>query len=209
MSPPDADPLSQSWAGAKLSALQRTWLSEGALHLQQALAPGLAAEVADVIRRLPPTLIHEVAADRAGPIWRCDLVVPDLADPQLPPPLLRLAHAFETRLPQRLSALTGRTLQQPVSRAVSICWLRKGSYLDWTAGPSSTERGVDFYLGLTAGRWPVAWGGQLSVHGVQHPIGWNTLHVVPASTPVALTLLSRQVEAVLLRGRLVEVPGPC
>ena len=124
-----------TWPDA--ATLQRQWLQEGSLHLENALAPGLAAQLVEVFRRLPAQLTQEASPRGGGAIWRCDLVVPFTADLVGPEAWTQICLGFKTRLihPDRLDAETveqtladvHKCLQTPGAFAQSLVYVAVGT----------------------------------------------------------------------------------
>lgn len=195
--------LASRWRGAAATDAAARWRAQPALRLGGALEPGLAAEVATWLARLP----LDVASSADAVWWSCEVDVPAQPDPQLPEPAYRLVRLLDTDLPGLLGTITGRALTRPAAGRVTVRAWRKGSFADAPAAPVSDapSDAIDVVLGLTGARWPAAWGGTLELTlgatTVRRPPAWDTLDVHAAALPGRVTLVSHDVEVVTVIAR--------
>lgn len=191
---------------ALVSALAETWRAGHGLVIGDVLEPGLGAELAVFLGRLP--LAASFDADEQGIFWRCSVGMPAL-DPQYPGCLFRLVRFLDVDLPALASAITGRALAPGKPAWIDVQVFRKGSYVD--AGKSrAPASGVDFILDLTGVSWPAAWGGHMEhcdesgqVRDVRAP-GSGTLHLL-ASARFQVPVVRRHVERLWVRGALAPL----
>jgi hypothetical protein len=163
------------------------------VRLDDVLPPGIAAELAAWLPRLP--LGVETAPAGAGVWWGCEVALPPVSDPQTPACVFALARFLDDDVPARIAASTGKALAHDKPRSFAVRVWRKGSFADEAAGAPGT---VDAILGLTGARWPAAWGGALEVGGERRPPGWDTLDLLDGASPRAVTLLTRHVAVVTI-----------
>jgi len=171
---------------------------DGAVRLDDALAPGLVAEVAVALTNLPFHL--EIDDARADVRWRCTLTLPPKLDPQLPGPGWRLVRLLARELPALASAIVGRAVTVASPHTLPLISLRKGSYLDDTPAPT-----LEAVIGLAGAAWPAAWGGhtELPERGVAWPPGCGTIDLIDAGVRRRIPLVRRHVEAMSLHVALV------
>lgn len=193
--------------------LRRAWsASGGSLRLEQLLAPGLAATLAEAaLARFPFQGFH-LPAGRGprGFFWRC---VIDLAGERPEPPLDAAADFVLRDLPWLALAITGRTLRVP-EPIMGFCSYVKGCYLDAHEDEWVGEHATAWVVGLTRDAWPEAEGGHLTFLADDRttplgsrPPGWDTLDlydVHPVSRWHAIPLLETHRERLTLSGLLTE-----
>jgi hypothetical protein len=171
---------------------------DGALRIDDALAPGLVAEVLVALANLPFELYIDDA--RADVRWRCTLTLPPKLDPQLPGPGWRLVRLLARELPALASAVVGRAVTVAEPHTLPLISVRKGSYLDDTPAPE-----LEAVIGLAGAPWPAAWGGhtELPERGVVWPPGCGTIDLLDAGVRRRIPLVRRHVEALALHVPLV------
>lgn len=178
-----------------LAELAARWRARPALRIEGALAPGLAAELAAVVRTLPLGAVRD--RDRDEIRWRCLVTVPPGVDPQLPECLFRVARMARDELPGLLLAITGERLAVATPERLSIVGLRKGSY----AAESAPERGVEVVLGIAAVPWPAEWGGHTEVldpEGESWAPAADVLELRGAGVPARIPVVTRHVESLAI-----------
>ena len=192
-------------AAAEREALRGRWSAGAVLRIDAALAPGLAAELADWLPTLP--LEPRYLAEQVALTWACEIQVPDEIDPQHPEALYRLVDFLDRDLPALASAITGRSLVPPMARVVHVSSLRRGAYVD--AGATlAPPGGVDVVLGLTGARWPAGHGGHTEwveddgAVSQQLAPGFDTLDLHPPGR-YRVPLVTRPVRALAVRTILV------
>lgn len=169
-------------------------------RLEGVLPPGLAAELALLLRALP--LSPEPVA--AGIAWVGSLQVPLTVDPQHPECLYRLIRFLDQDLTELVAAWLGRPFVRAEAGLIPVWTFRKGGYLD-AAGPLP---GVEAWLGLTGTTWPDGWGGHLEILNEDGtlqacmPPGADTLDLVVGSL-VQVPVVQRHVETLWIRTLLV------
>jgi hypothetical protein len=191
---------------AERAALAARWRDGGVMRLAGVLDPGLAAELAVVLGRLP--LEPRIFAQHADLSWSVDLGVPDDPDPQHPRCLLRLVAFLRRDLPDLVGAISGRRLTNPEPSTAHVWGWRKGSYID-DGRPLAPPGGVDALLGLTGLSWPEAWGGHLVWTGASGrpltlPPGFDTLDLIDGGA-FRVPVVTHRVEAITVRARLHPV----
>jgi hypothetical protein len=172
---------------------------DGALRIDDALAPGLVAEVAVALGGLPWGL--EIADDARSDVrWRCTLTLPPKLDPQLPGAGWRLVRLLARDLPPLASAIVGRAVTVATPHTLPLVSLRKGSYVDDAPSPW-----LEAIIGLTAHTWPASWGGhtELPALGKVWPPGRGTIDLVDAGVRRRVPLVTRHVESLALHVALV------
>lgn len=174
-----------------------------ALRVDDALAPGIAAELAAWIPRMPVGPTVDPGHDALW--WSCDAELPMRPDPRLPECFFQLGRFFDVELPARAAAITGRRLAWAQRGHFSLRLWRKGSFADGT--PEIAAGSIEAVIGLTAGSWPDDWGGIHHVLDQQLRPGWNTLDLIGGAPAQRRTLIIRNVEVVTLHTTLVEVPS--
>jgi hypothetical protein len=175
-------------------ALAVRWRERPALRIEDALAPGLAAELAAAVRGLPFAAVLD--RDRDEVRWRCLVTVPPGADPQLPECLFRVARLARDELPPLLLAITGQRLAAAAPERLLMVALRKGSY----AAAAAPEHGVEVVVGIGAVPWPAAWGGHTELVGageVWAPAA-DTLELRGAGQRARIPVLTRHVESLAI-----------
>lgn len=186
-----------------LAGLAEQWAVGRCMRIERVLAPGLAAELAPLLARLPMGPLME-----DGFCWGCDVGVPAV-EPQHPEPLYRAVRFVDRDLPQLVEAITGRALETPQPSWLRVRVLRKGSFAE---PPQEPATGLRFVLGLTRARWPEAWGGHMDLLDPDEPTrvvqrrepGFDTLDLFQASPGCRTSLVLRHVEALSLRDVLRE-----
>lgn len=170
----------------------------GAVRIDDALAPGLVAELTIALTNLPFGL--EIDDARSDVRWRCTLTLPPKLDPQLPGPGWRLVRLLARELAPLASAIVGRPLAVTSPHTLPLIALRKGSYLDVSPAPH-----LEAIIGLTATTWPASWGGhtELPDHDVTWAPGAGTIDLVDAGVRRRVPLVTRHVEALTLHVPLV------
>jgi hypothetical protein len=193
--------------GAAVATLAAAWRDGGALRIDELLDPGLAAELAVELPRLP--LAPRVLAEHEDLSWACEVGVPDDPDPQLAACMHRLAALLDTELPALAGAITGRRLAPPARRRVHVWAFRKGGHV--AAGrPLAPPGGLDVWIGLTGARWPAELGGHVDrvdaggSAAITHAPGWDTLDLIDGLGH-RIALVCAHVEALWVRSYLV--PG--
>ncbi|MEZ4466189.1 MAG: hypothetical protein R3F43_17480 [bacterium] len=183
-------------AGPPPAALADAFAREGHVRVDDALAPGLAAELALVLRGLP------LGPERApGSVaWAGALGVPAGLDPQNPPCIHAAIRLLDQDLPAFVGALVGQPVARPDPGRLPLWFFRKGGYAD-DEGPL-VPGGIDVLIGLTGGHWPAAWGGHLALSDRTLPPGFATLDLL-RDRRFAVPLLTHHVEALWLRTCLV------
>ncbi len=186
---------------AERDSLRGRWSTGAPLRVDDVLAPGLAAELADWLPTLP--LEPRYLAEQVALTWACEIQVPDEIDPQHPGALYRLVEFLDRDLPALASAITGQTLVPPIARVVHVASLRRGAYVD--AGATlAPPGGIDVVLGLTGARWPADYGGHtewLNDAGVvtrRLAPGFDTLDLQPPGR-YRVPLLTRPVHTLAVR----------
>jgi hypothetical protein len=173
------------------------------VRLHDALAPGLAAELAAWFMRAPLTAGFH--ADQQALTWSFEALLPDRHDVQLPACLRRLARFLDQDVPELAQAITGRRLAPPMQGVLHLWAWRRGAYVD--AGRTLAPLGgIDVMLGLTGARWPAEVGGQLELGAAAQRLepGFDTLDLFePCSFTVSL--VTRPVVALAVRSYLVPV----
>lgn len=183
-------------------ALAARWRERPVLRMEEVLVPGLAAELADWVPRMPVA----PAASHSAVWWGCDAEVPARPAPRLPDCFVQLARCFDVDLPALVSAITGRSLAPARRGHFTVRVWRKGSFADDLAELEGDDvgDGVAAVIGLTAGGWPDDWGGVHQALGQRLPPGWNTLDLIGAGVAQQVTLVTRHVTVVTLHAALVE-----
>lgn len=193
----EAGPYERSAAHPRLAdpatraALRRELLEAGRVRVDDALDPGLAAEIVRIVSALPFALSHLRDEGARCFYQRCDLAVPFVTDVQVPDAIYRLARFFAFDLPELAGAVAGRPFA-PGSETEPIVLRRfqRGCYLEPGAG--MPEGALEAVLGLTGPRWPEAWGGWLEASGTATPPGPEAL--VLSSRPLGVPLVLKNVE---------------
>lgn len=170
----------------------------GALRIDDALAPGFVAELVVALANLPFGL--EIDDARADVRWRCTLTLPPKLDPQLPGAGWRAVRLLARELPALASAIVGRAVTVAAPHTLPLIALRKGSYLDDAPAPA-----LEAIIGLTGVRWPAAWGGhtELPERDVVWPPGCGTIDLIDAGVRRRIPVVRRHVEALALHVPLV------
>lgn len=201
-----APALAARWRHADgAAALAAAWRAHGGARLDDALAPGLAAELAAVLAGLP----LEPLGDAGEVSWQCDVVVPPQVDPQLAEPLYRAVRLVERDLPTLLAASLGLRVAPATPRRLTVAALRKGSWLDGGA-PGPGELAVTVVV--AAGSWPAAWGGHdawVDAAGAivaAHPPAAGAVELRGPGLRRRTPPLRRHVERLELRAVLREAP---
>ncbi|HUH05107.1 MAG TPA: hypothetical protein VML75_24080 [Kofleriaceae bacterium] len=190
---------------AELEAARAGWPAGGVLRLEEALAPGLAAELATWFTRVP--LRAGYHADQAALTWSFEVQLPHGIDPQYPDSLNRLIGFLDRELPALAGALTGRRLRTPMPGSVHLWVWRRGAYVD-DGKPLAPPGGLDVLLGLTGPRWPAELGGHLEVAHSQQclPPGFDTLDLFDRCA-FRVPLITARVYAMAVRTFLVPADG--
>ncbi|MEL6347139.1 MAG: hypothetical protein AAFV53_28755, partial [Myxococcota bacterium] len=129
------------------------WEPSGLGQLPEALAPGLAAQLAPLTMRLP--VQPGLADNQSGVLWRCAVQIPSPSEPQHPAPWRAARRLLVRDLPWLLQQMTGQPWT-PRQTFIEAWALRKGSGFIWQTG----EHELDALLGLSVAQWPDAWGGR-------------------------------------------------
>ncbi len=194
--------------GATIAALAATWRDGGALRIDELFDPGLAAELAAELVRLP--LAPRLAAEQEDLSWACEIELPPEPDAQHAACLFRLASFLDRELPVLAGAITGRRLAAPARHHIHVWAFRKGAHV--AAGEAlAPPGGLDVLVGLTGARWPAELGGHLAlVDGAgatvaEHPPGWDTLDLID-HLGHRIPVVRAHVEALWVRTFLVPAP---
>ena len=209
MAPADGSTLHPELRTAEMRAgLAAQWRAGGAMRLQGVLEPGLAAELACTLWRMP--VEPRIYAAHTDLSWSCDVGVPRDPDPQHPPCLFRLTRFLRLDLPALVSAIVGRALTVSEPDNIHLWALRKGAYVD-DGGPLAPAGGLDVLLGLTGAHWPADWGGHMVWTSARDrsmalPPGFDTLDLLDGGR-FQIPLLTRPVESLSIRATLEPVEG--
>jgi hypothetical protein len=179
----------------RLAELRAAWERDRMVRIEDALPPGLAAELASYLPTLP--LEVRLVPEHLDLSWSCELVVPERYDPQHPQCLYRLARFLDVDLPALVERVTGRALSPPQARTVHVWELRRGAYVDHGA-PLGPDGSVDVLLGLTGARWPEADGGHLHTGDRVLEPGFATLDLLGGAS-FYIPVLRRHVRALAVR----------
>jgi hypothetical protein len=191
--------------------LAERFRAAGRVRIAPVLAPGLAAELAPLLVRMPLLAQRDHREDAVW--WRCAIQLPAAPDPQYPECMYRLTRFLDEDLPALASAVLGRRVVSAAPSWLDLRVVRKGSYVD--GGDSfAPAGGVDYLLGLTGAAWPAAWGGHLALDPAvdddaadpragddRGAVGWDTL-VLFSRAQWRIPLVARHVEGLFLRGML-------
>ena len=197
---PEVEPvLAACWRAPDVVArLTARWREVGAVRLDDALAPGLAAELAAGLNRLPFAL----TAVEGEVAWSATLLVPEVRDPQLFEPLFRLRRFVVDELPALCLAITGRHLVASSPERITVVAHRKGS---WTGGRVEVPaRSVACTIGVAAGAWPAAWGGYDEQVDASGDVVWCE-PLMPGSVGLADVSLVRRVPVLTRHVERLEV----
>lgn len=191
------------------ASLFALWSELSTIRLESALAPGLAAELHVHASRLP----LGIARTHEGVSWRTDVVVPSVADPQLPEPFYRFVQLLHIDLPALIADVTNRRVAIAVPRRFTVAAYRKGS---WVEEHENTPPGsIRCSIGISAGQWPVEWGGhdewfdERGVLVARRPPVMDAIDLADASLYRRVAVLTHHVErleiqAVLSPDRAVD-----
>jgi hypothetical protein len=138
-----------------VAELAAVWRRSGRLRIDPILRPGLAAELASLLRRLPLTAHSDSGQKELS--WRCSVGMPAAIDPQYPECMFALARFIDRDLPALARSITGYPLAAGEPTWLHLRAFRKGSYLDVAAKADLPAA----WLGLTGASWPESWGGHL------------------------------------------------
>lgn len=178
------------------------WDAIGAARFDDGLAPGLAAELAVGLCRVPLALV-----ERHGEIvWSGGVAVPTVRDPQLFEPLFRVARVIAEQLPALVRALADRDVIAARPDALEVVGYRKGS---WTEVALDQPGAVVCTIAITGGAWPRAWGGhdaRLAPDGSEAwcgPVVAGAIELANAASVRRVEVLTHRVERIELRALLV------
>jgi len=179
-------------------------VESGAVSVEAALAPGLAAELAPVLRSLPYAATYSQGP--SGIVWRCEFNLPTARDPQYPDCLFSLREFLNVDACALAKAHLGGNYENTSTGTLAAWMIRKGCYVD--AERSANPGHVDFVLDISGAAWPAEWGGHLEFAGAdgieQLPASSaGTLHLLAGGAP-RIPLLTRQVEGLWVVGRLTR-----
>jgi hypothetical protein len=163
------------------------------VRIDDALPDGIAAELVAWLPRLP--LGVETAPAGAGVWWGCELELPPVPDAQTPACLIALMRFFARDVPARIADHGGgAVVREKPSRFALRLW-RKGSFVE--EGPLGAPGTIHAIVGLTAARWPAAWGGALELldHDLALAPGFGTLDLVAGDARRRVPLVTHHVIA--------------
>lgn len=184
----------------EVARARASFAEHGSARIDGALEHGLAAELVALLPRFAPA--PRLVPAHVDLSWACEIAVPCGYDPQHPACLYRLVEVLDRRLPALASAVVGRALEPMVRRRVHVWMFRRGAYVD-DGKPLAPAGGVDVVVGLTAARWPAAWGGHLEIDGApSRALGFGTIDLIGARG-YRVPLVTRHVEALAVRSVLV------
>lgn len=203
---------------AVLHALRDEWAATRRLRVHEALAPGLAAALAQAASEHPFTFFEKHVSEVRCVFWRQLQRFPEAGEGSSFGPIEQARRLIQVDLPALVSAITGQALHASGGNGIAIDYYTRGSYLD-----AHTDQGADrlvaYVIGLTRDGWPAAAGGhleflepdELSVHDRLAP-GWDTLDVFciyPLRRPHRIPLLTLPVTRLSINGWLSgELAGP-
>lgn len=188
--------------------LQAHWHMRGHVRIDEVLAPGLAAQLGELLGRVPfaPLVDDQPRALR----FCCVMELPAAPEARHSGCLYRLVRFLGRDLPELVGAVTGlpcAASRDP--RCIVAEALRKGSYRDGFAP------GMHALLGLCAARWPVHWGGYLELSlpepggNEQLAPGWDTLDLFGAERQARIALLREHVPGFLVGSALRTESPSC
>jgi hypothetical protein len=174
----------------------------GAVRIDDVLPPGLAAELAVGLNRLPLVL----TAVQGEVAWSVGVVMPPASEPQMFQPLVRLFRLIAVELPALCLAITGRRLVASPPDQITVVAYRKGSWTETRV--DAAAGGVACTIGIAAGTWPAAWGGhdeRFDAHGNviwREPLMPGTVELADVSLVRRVAVLTHHVERVEVRALL-------